>query len=76
MTMIASNTHSTQGSYKHHELQHILSAPAFSGASFQLPTKDAIADSGATQIFIMEGKPVLNKGPMTCPLRVSLADGR
>ncbi len=75
-TVIASNTCSSQGSYKHWALQHILSAPVFAGASFQLPTKDAIADLGVTQIFVMEGMPVLKKQPTTCPLRVSLADRR
>ena len=37
---------------------------------------EAIADSGATQIFVMEGTPVLNKRITTCPLKVALADGR
>jgi len=38
----------------------------------------AIADSGATQIFIiiMDGTPVKNKRPTNCPLKVALADGR
>jgi hypothetical protein len=36
----------------------------------------AITDSGATQIFIMEGTPVNNKRPTDCPLKVALADGR
>ncbi len=36
----------------------------------------AIADSGATQIFIMDGTPVKNKRPTDCPLKVALADGR
>jgi hypothetical protein len=74
--MIASNTSSSQGSYKHQALQYILNAPAFARASFQLHTKDAIADSGATQIFVMEGTPVLIKQPQTCPLCVYLVDGR
>jgi hypothetical protein len=75
-TVITSNTCSAQCSYKHCTLQHILSDPAFAGASFQLPTKDAIADLGATQIFVMEGLPALNKQPTTCPLCVSLTDRR
>jgi hypothetical protein len=37
---------------------------------------EAIADSGATQIFVMEGTPVLNKRITTCLLKVALADGR
>ena len=40
------------------------------------PEQMAIADSGATQIFIMEGTPVKNKRPTRCPLKVALADGR
>ncbi len=46
------------------------------GGIFCLPTKHAIADSGATQIFAMDGTPVINKRPTTNPLRVALADGR
>jgi hypothetical protein len=68
MTMIASNTHTTQGSYKHCALQYILSAPVFARVYFQIPKKDAIADLGATQIFIMEGMPVqaTHDMPTTC----------
>ena len=40
-----------------------------------IPHQVAIADSGATQIFIMEGTPVTNKRTITCPLKVALADG-
>ena len=35
-----------------------------------------LADSGATQIFVMDGTPVVNKPPTTHPLKVALADGR
>ncbi len=35
-----------------------------------------IADSGATQIFVMDGMLVHNEQKMTCPLKVALADGR
>jgi hypothetical protein len=44
-------------------------------AVFTIAPNDAIADSGATQIFVMEGTPVLNKRITTCPLSVTLADG-
>ncbi len=37
---------------------------------------DSITDSGATQIFVMDGTPVVNKQKTTHPLRVALADGR
>jgi hypothetical protein len=43
-------------------------------ASVTLNNKDVIADTGATQIFVMEGTPALNKWPTTNPLRISLAD--
>ena len=36
----------------------------------------SIADSGATQIFVMDGTPVVNRRPTTRPLKVTLADGR
>ena len=36
----------------------------------------SIADSGATQIFVMDGIPVVNRRPTTQPLQVALADGR
>ncbi len=40
------------------------------------PSYRAIADSGANQIFVMEGMPVINKRPTSLPLKVALADGR
>jgi hypothetical protein len=44
-------------------------------AAINIAPNEAIADSGATQIFVMEGTPVLNKGKTRCPLKVVLADG-
>ncbi len=41
-----------------------------------IASNEAIADSGATQIFVMDGIPVHNKQRTTCPLKVALADGR
>jgi hypothetical protein len=38
-------------------------------------TGNAIADSGATQIFVMENTPVINKRVTANPLIVSLVDG-
>jgi hypothetical protein len=38
--------------------------------------EDAIADSDAMQIFIMEGTPVHNNQFTICPLKVVLVDGR
>jgi len=47
----------------------------FANAAMPTSAKKAIADSGATQIFIMEGTPVTNKHLTNCPLKVALADG-
>jgi hypothetical protein len=38
--------------------------------------KDAITDSGRTQIFVREGTLVINKRKMTQPLMVALHNGR
>ncbi len=46
------------------------------GGVVTLPPGMSIADSGATQIFVMDGTPVVNRRPTTRPLRVALADGR
>ncbi len=48
---------------------------ALVGTCLLPPLTDAIADSGTTQIFVMEGAPVANRQPTTTPLRVSLTDG-
>ncbi len=45
-------------------------------AAINIAPNEAIADLGVTQIFVMEGTPVLNKQKTTCPLKVMLADGR
>ncbi len=52
--------------------------PTIDFAQAVMPIREqvAIADSGATQIFIMEGTPVKSKRTTTCPLKVALADGR
>jgi hypothetical protein len=67
-TVVTSNTGSSKCGISTNTppLQH------FACAAFSLKTKDAL---GATQIFIMEGMPVVNKQPTTCPLVVFLADG-
>jgi hypothetical protein len=48
----------------------------FANATLSTSSATAIADSGATQIFIMDGTPVNNKRPTKHPLKVALADGR
>ena len=45
-------------------------------AAMTIASSEAIADSGATQIFVMDGIPVHNRQRTTCPLKVALADGR
>ena len=67
MTIIASNVSSHRW---------LASYPAMALAAMESLTRDAIADSGVTQIFVMEGTPVKNKRLTTCPLKVTLADGQ
>jgi hypothetical protein len=57
-------------------LQWTASYPAIALAAMESPTKDAIADSRATHIFVMEGLLVKNKRRTTCPLKIMLADGQ
>ena len=47
----------------------------FANAALPTSSTNAIADSGATQIFIMDGTHVNNKRPTDHPLKVALADG-
>ncbi len=68
ITVIASNTCSS------HSTTISSPAPAFAGAVFKLKPNDAIADLGATQIFVMDGTPIVNKRRTMCPLKVSLAN--
>jgi hypothetical protein len=75
VTAVTSNVSTRATSYQARALSHILSKTEFMGATFHMKTKGAIADSGATQIFMMEGMPVKNKRKTTHPLRVGLADG-
>ncbi len=65
-TVVASNTRSSVRLYKHCMFQQHISTPAFAAAAFKLATKHAIADSGTTQIFIMEGTPIVNKRCTMC----------
>jgi hypothetical protein len=54
---------------------HNANTHALAAANVTLQTKDAIADLGATQTFIMEHTPVVNKRITCAPLKVALADG-
>ena len=62
ITIVTSNV-STQPPYE------------IAGSATHRQINHAIADSGATQIFVMEGTPVVNKCPTSLPLKVALADG-
>ncbi len=62
-------------SYKLPAIDHIVKNN-IACAAFHLNTTDAIADSGATQIFVMDSTTVVNKHKTTHPLKVALADGR
>ena len=55
---------------------HNANTHALATTNVTLQTKDAIADSGATQIFIMKHTPVVNKRITCTPVKVALADGR
>jgi hypothetical protein len=67
--------HNSARSYKSPAIEHIANSE-IAGVGFRLATDNAIADSGATQIFVMDGTPVVNKQPTTQPLKVSLANIR
>ena len=78
-TVITSNVLSEKRprkSFKAQALNHLVKTKNAGFAGVRLDTYDAIADSGATQIFVMDGTPVVNKRPTTHPLKVELADGR
>jgi hypothetical protein len=77
VTIIVSNVstgHTT--SYKSCAPEYILHKHEFAGAAFCFNTKNAIADSGATHFFVMEGTPIVNRHTTMHPLKVVLADGR
>ena len=78
-TVVVSNvtkTKRSRQSFKARALNHLVKNENAGFAGLRLDTYDAIADSGATQIFVMDGTPVVNKRPTTHPLKVALADGR
>jgi hypothetical protein len=45
-------------------LDHSLDSKNFAGAMMPLKTGSAIADSGAMQIFVIEGTPAIKKGSL------------
>jgi hypothetical protein len=67
MTIIASNMSSCRWS---------ASYPSRALAAMETPSKDAIANSGVAQIFVVEETLVKNKRRTTCPLKVMLANGQ
>jgi hypothetical protein len=72
---MSSNKRSRQ-SYQAQALNHLVKTENAGFAGLRLDMYDAIADSSATQIFVMDRTPVVNKRPTTHPLKVALADGR
>ena len=56
--------------------QNHASTTDVAGGAVELSPGMSIADSGATQIFVMDGISVVNRRPTTGPLQVALADGR
>ncbi len=75
-TVIASNV-SYPKLFSSCAFNHFLTSTNFAGALLTLKTGDTISDSGATQIFVMDGTPVINKRVTMSPLTgVSLADSR
>jgi len=78
ITVITSNV--SNGSATSLELAFSSFAPRqqskWAYAAMTITSNEAIADLGATQIFIMDGTPVHNKQKTTCPLKAALADGR
>ncbi len=69
------STHSSRPqSCKTQAIKHIVKNE-IAGGVFRLTRDKAIADS-ATQIFVIDGTPVVNKHSTMHPLKVSLADGR
>jgi hypothetical protein len=77
MTITTSNV-STYAivSYKACALSALMQNKQFAGAMLQLNMAAAIADSGTTQIFVVEGTNIINKCRTTRPLKVTFADGR
>jgi hypothetical protein len=77
MTVVASNMSTgSMGLYKARALTHILNQSEFSRVTFCLNIKNAIVDSGASQIIWMEETSVINKHKWTQPFKVALANGR
>ena len=51
-------------------------ASTWAYATMTIASNEAIADSGANQIFVVDGIPIHNRQKMTCLLKVALADER
>ncbi len=71
-----SSSKRSRKSFKEQALNHLVKTENAGFAGLRLDTYDTIANSGATQIFVMDGTPVVIKRPTTHPLKVALADGR
>ncbi len=77
ITVATSNVStSTTGLYKACVISALLQKENAAGALLHLNTNAATADSGTTQIFVMEGANIINEHRTTRPLKVTLTDGR
>ncbi len=56
--------------------QHKVYAPVMPPRIPAIPETHAVADTGATLVFIMTGMPMMNIRPATHPLTINLPDGR
>jgi hypothetical protein len=74
-TVIALNVFNPK-SFRSCALNHFSTSTNFAGALLTLKTGNTTADFGTTQMFAMDGTPVINKRVTSNPLTVSLADGR
>ncbi len=60
MSNLSSNKRARQP-FKAQALDHRIQTESAGFTGLRLDTYEAIADSGATQIFVMDGTPVVNK---------------
>ncbi len=71
-TVVASNC-----SQKHSSANSAQTAPEHQHyANMLIEVSHAIADTGATSIFVMEGKPMENIKPTISPITINLPDGK
>jgi hypothetical protein len=83
ITVVMSNARSKRGEPKRAPISLAYTARRMFGNpmpqylnALTIAASQAIADTGATSIFVMEGIDVKNKRPATKPLTINLPDGR